>query len=164
MERGIRLLGHPIHPKLVVLPLGLLSGAVVFDLLYLVSGSTDFAIVAFWTIVGGLVGGAAAALTGLLDYLPMPHHARGRRLALLHGLGNVVVLALFLASLVLRIGRIEYAPDALPLVLALAGAAMSVVTAWLGGELVYRLGVGVDRPQPGYGSPEQGMSPPADAD
>jgi uncharacterized membrane protein len=69
METRFKLLGHPVHPMLVVFPLGLLSTAVVFDLVYLATDNGDFATVAFWAIAAGLVGGVAAAIFGLWDRL-----------------------------------------------------------------------------------------------
>jgi hypothetical protein len=44
-----------------------------------------------------------------------------------------------------RSGGAEYAPEGLPLVLELAALVLALITGWLGGELVQRLGVGVDR-------------------
>src|SRR4051794_23269800 len=35
MESRAKLLGHPVHPMLIVLPLGLFIGAVAFDAIYL---------------------------------------------------------------------------------------------------------------------------------
>ncbi len=67
METRFKLLGHPVHPMLIVFPLGLFSIAVLFDVLYLVTGNRDFALVAYWAITAGIVGGLAAALFGLLD-------------------------------------------------------------------------------------------------
>ena len=57
MESKAKLFGHPLHPVLIVLPLGLLSAAVVFDVIYLVTGEPAFATVAFWNIAAGVVGG-----------------------------------------------------------------------------------------------------------
>ncbi|MCD6056852.1 MAG: Protein of unknown function transrane, partial [Thermomicrobiales bacterium] len=56
----------------------------------------------------------------------------------------VVVLALFVVSWFLRRDA-PAEPGVLAFVLSLAGVALAVVTGWLGGELVDRLGVGVDR-------------------
>jgi uncharacterized membrane protein len=66
----------------------------------------------------------------------------GRRIGLLHGAGNVVVVALFAASWFLRTP--DAAPPTLALVLSFAAGGLAPVTGWLGGELVDRLGVGVD--------------------
>jgi hypothetical protein len=41
-------------------------------------------------------------------------------------------------------GRHAYGSDLVPFVLALVAVGLALVTAWLGGELVYRLRVGVD--------------------
>jgi hypothetical protein len=60
MESRAKLLGHPIHPMLIVLPLGLFISAVVFDALYLWRGSATFAAVAYWNIAGGIIGGLLA--------------------------------------------------------------------------------------------------------
>jgi uncharacterized membrane protein len=59
----------------------------------------------------------------------------------MHGAGNAVVSLLFLGSWLLRSPR-EF-PDETALVLSFGGAALALLTAWLGGELVSRLGVGV---------------------
>jgi uncharacterized membrane protein len=144
MESKSKLLGHPIHPMLVVFPLGLLSTAVVFDIAYLVTGNEDLAVFSFWAIAAGLVGGLAAAVFGLWDWLAVPAGTRAKRVGLSHGAGNVVVVALFAVSWLLRLDGAAYLPDLLPLLLGVAGAGLAVMTAWLGGELVYRLRVGVD--------------------
>jgi uncharacterized membrane protein len=144
MESRVKLLGHPVHPMLIVFPLGLLATAVVFDVLYLVTENDELAVFSFWAIAAGLVGGLLAAVFGLWDWLSIPRDTRARRVGLLHGGGNVVVVALFAISWVLRLGDPTYAPDLAPFVIALLGAGLALFTAWLGGELVYRLRVAVD--------------------
>src|ERR1051325_5219992 len=93
MESRAKLAGHPIHPMLIVLPLGLFIGAVVFDAVYLWKGFIGFAVVAFWNIAGGIVGGLLAAVFGLIDWLAIPSGTRAKRIGLLHGGTNVVVVA-----------------------------------------------------------------------
>ena len=144
MESRTKLLGHPIHPMLVVFPLGLLSSAVIGDVLYLLTGNDGFATFAFFAIGIGVIGGLLAAVFGLLDWLAIPKDTRARRLGLVHGVGNVVVTGLFALSFLTRMGDVAYAPNLVPFVLALLGAGIAVVTAWIGGELVYRLSVGLD--------------------
>ena len=144
METRFKLLGHPVHPMLIVFPLGLLSTAVVFDVLYLVTGNEDLATFSFWAIAAGIVGGLAAALFGLIDWLALPSNTRAKGVGLTHGIGNVVVVVLFAVSWLLRLGDPAFAPNLLPFVVGLAGAALAMFTAWLGGELVYRLRVAVD--------------------
>src|SRR5215203_7526381 len=65
MESKVKLLGHPLHPMLVVFPFALFSVAVLFDGMYLASSSGEFARFAFWSIGIGLAVGLAAALAGL---------------------------------------------------------------------------------------------------
>ncbi|MFL5668500.1 MAG: DUF2231 domain-containing protein, partial [Chloroflexota bacterium] len=134
----------PIHPMLIVLPLGLLAMAVVFDIIYLVGGDETFANVAFWDITAGIIGGLAAAVFGFIDWLAIPKDTRARRIGLIHGTGNFVIVLLFIASWLLRVSDHAYAPNLLPFLLGLVGVGMALGTAWLGGELVYRMRVGVD--------------------
>jgi uncharacterized membrane protein len=144
METRFKLLGHPVHPILIVFPLGLLSTAVIFDVLYVVTGNEELAIFSFWAIAAGIVGGLAAAVFGLIDWLAIPRGTRARGVGLIHGAGNVVIVVLFAMSWLLRLDDAAFLPDLLPLILGLVAAGLALVTAWLGGELVYRLRVAVD--------------------
>ena len=56
MESKFKVLGHPVHPVLVVVPLGLFIATVVFDALYFWRGGPGFAVVAFWNIAAGVIG------------------------------------------------------------------------------------------------------------
>ena len=136
--------GHPIHPMLIPFPLGLLATSLAFDIIHRLTGNEPWAEVAYWMIVAGIIGGLAAAPFGWIDWFAIPDGTRAKSIGLWHGVGNVVVLVLFAASWFLRRDAPD-APGILPFVLALVGVALAVVTGWLGGELVDRLGVGVDR-------------------
>ncbi len=137
-------MGHAIHPMLIVFPLGLLSTAVIFDIIYLITDRTGFSIAAGYTMGAGIIGGLVAALFGLIDWMAIPANTRAKRVGTLHGVGNVVVTLLFLGSWLARAGVDQWRPGALALILSFAGLVLATVTAWLGGELVERLGVGVD--------------------
>lgn len=142
MESKARLFGHPVHQMLVVFPLGLLGASVVFDLLALGMSYSLMAVVAYYLILAGLVAGLVAAPFGTIDWLAIPSGTRAKSVGAMHAGGNVVVLLLFAGSAWLR-SPDPAAPPALALVLSFGGAGLSLVTAWLGGELVDRLGVGV---------------------
>ncbi|RZI85065.1 MAG: DUF2231 domain-containing protein [Rubrivivax sp.] len=142
MESRAQFLGHPIHQMLVVFPLGLLGASVVFDLLHRALDMPVMAEVAYWTMAGGLIGGVVAAPFGLTDWLAIPRGTRAWRVGLLHGGGNVLVLLLFVGSWLLRHDQADHVSTPAT-AMALVGVALSLVTAWLGGELVDRLGVGV---------------------
>jgi len=144
MESIVKLFGHPVHPMLVVFPLGLLATGLIFDVLYLLTGTEGFPVASFWMITAGIIGGLIAAVFGLLDWLNIPAGTRANTLGLAHGVGNFIIVVLFAISWFIRRGRVDYAPDGLPFILELVGGGLALITGWLGGELVYRLRVGVD--------------------
>jgi uncharacterized membrane protein len=142
MEAKARLFGHPIHQALIVFPLGVLATAVIFDVIHLVTGAAHWAEVSFWMICAGVIAGLVAAPFGIIDWFGIPAGTRAKRIGLLHGLGNVLVVALFAASWAMRRDNVTV-PEAFALVLSFAGAGLALITGWLGGELVSRLGIGV---------------------
>ena len=143
MHARARLFGHPIHQMLIVFPLGLLATAVIFDVIHLVTGNPRWTEIAYWLIAAGIIGGLTAAVFGLIDWLGIPPNTRAKRIGLLHGGGNVVVVLLFAGSWLLRRDD-PTAPETLALILSFLGVGLALFTGWLGGELVSRLGVGVD--------------------
>jgi len=138
-----KLVGHYIHPMLIVFPLGLFVTAIIFDVIHFISGTPLWSIVAYWMIAAGIIGGLAAAVFGLLDWLSLSSGSRAYRLGAWHGIGNVVVVVFFAASWWLRRGG-PGAPSVAAFVLILLGGGLGLVTSWLGGEMVERLGIGVD--------------------
>lgn len=131
---------HPIHRTLIVFPLGLLGTSFFFDLAWLTWGKPELGMVARWLILAGVTGGVLASIFGLIDWLQIPKGTRARRIGALHGIGNLVVAVLFAASWMLRGDAPEH-PGAGALLLSAAGVALTVMTGWLGGELVDRLGL-----------------------
>jgi uncharacterized membrane protein len=146
MEAKAKIFGHPIHQMLIPFPLGLLATGVVFDIIYLAWGNNSMAMVSFYMIAAGIVGGLIAAPFGLVDFLTIPTGTRAKSVGTMHGVGNLLVVILFAASWYLR--YIEVGPNHVPTTTAMlfsfVGAMLSVVTGWLGGELVDRLAIGVD--------------------
>lgn len=139
-----KVLGHRVHPMAVVLPLGLLAGSVGFDVTYLVSGNAFWAEMSFWLLVSGIVTGCIAAPFGTLDWWFVESGTRAKRVGLSHGIAAVTALALFAVSLWWR-----WDTPASPAGPALGLSALAFVVmglaGWLGGELVERLAIGVDR-------------------
>ena len=137
---------HPIHPMLVVFPIGLFVAAMVFDIVAATTGNPVWRVVAFWDIAAGIVGGLAAAVPGLVDYVSL--NGRARRIATWHMLLNVVTIALFVVNWLLRTtwGAQWIPPGSnLPMLLSILGVLLLGVSGWLGGHLVYVEGVGVER-------------------
>jgi uncharacterized membrane protein len=144
MESRAKLAGHAVHPMLITLPLGLLGTAVIFDIIRAFTDSANLAVASFYMLAAGIIGGLLAAVFGLWDWLAVPAGTRAKRIGLWHGVGNVVVVALFAVSWLLRRGQDGYVPTSLALWLGILAVLLALVTAWAGGELVERLGVGVD--------------------
>lgn len=144
MDAKAKLFGHPIHQMLIVFPLGLLATAVIFDIVWLIRDMPGWAAASYHMIAVGVVTGLVAAVFGFLDWLAIPSNTRAKNIGKLHGLGNVVVVVLFAASFWLRYVGDPLVPSTAAIVLGILGALLALVTGWLGGELVDRLGVGVD--------------------
>lgn len=143
MESKAKFLGHPIHPMLIVFPLGLLATAVAFDIVGLSASDAAWFRISFWMIAAGIIGGLLSAVFGLIDWWAIPSGTRAKSIGLWHGAGNVVVVVLFIISWFLRRPAPEN-PGSAAFVLGFVAVALALVTGWLGGELVDRLGVGVD--------------------
>lgn len=142
MDSKAKIFGHAIHPMLIVFPLGLLATSVGFDVAYLFSRNAHWADIAYYLMAVGIISGLAAAVFGLVDWVAIPSNTRAKSVGLIHGLGNVVVVALFAGSWWLR----RETPASPPLsasYLSFAGAALAIITGWLGGELVERLGISI---------------------
>ena len=127
---------------LVAFPLGLLGTSVVFDIIYLATGDGAWTGIAEYMIGAGLICGLVSAVFGLVDWLGVPAGTRAKRIGAWHGIGNAVVLVLFLISFFMRFSS-PFATTSGPIVVSIVGILLAMGTAWLGGEMVYRLGVGV---------------------
>jgi len=143
VESRIKVAGYPLHPMLIVFPLGLLATAVAFDIVALVSKENEWFNISFWMIAAGIIGGLLAALPGLVDWVAVPGGTRAKSIGLWHGAGNVIVVLLFAISWFIRRGH-DHQPTSGALVLSFVAVVLALFTGWLGGELVDRLGVGVD--------------------
>jgi uncharacterized membrane protein len=134
MESKVKFLGHPVHPILIVFPLGLLIMALIFDVIYLATSNAAFATAAYWDIAAGIIGGLLAAVFGLIDWLNIPSGTRAKAVGMWHGLGNVVVVALFALSWWLRYSSATHTPSTTAFILALIGIGIGAVTGWSTGS------------------------------
>ncbi len=129
-----RWLGHPLHAATTDLPIGLLLGSVILDVVGL-PAAADIALVA--TIVTMLL----AALSGMADYVDTDGTARTR--ATTHSTLMVAGLVLVVLSAVLRAG--DPADRTLPIALSVVGFLVVTAGAFVGGDVVYVLGNMVSR-------------------
>ena len=132
-------LGHPLHPVITDIPLGAWTLAVLFDVIYLFRGTHGWVSAADLTIFVGLLAALGAAVTGYTDWNETVD--RERRVGLAHGLLNTIVIAVYLVSLIIRVAG---GSRGLAIVLALIGYALVLTAAFLGGELVFSIGTGVN--------------------
>jgi uncharacterized membrane protein len=128
---------------LIVFPLGLLATTVAFDIVGLVQGDNSWFGISYWMIAAGIIGGLLAAVFGLIDWVAIPSGTRAKSIGLLHGATNVLVVLLFIASWLLR-GGAGQVPGSGALTCSFIAVVLALVGGWLGGELVDRLGIGVD--------------------
>lgn len=130
-------LGHPLHPALTDLPVGAWSISFLLDLFSL-GGSKAARQGADITLGIGIFGAVASALTGLADW--QETYGRERRVGLLHGLLNATALTFYTGSWMLRRGKRRSSA----LFLSTLGYGTTVLSAYLGGELVFGQGTGVN--------------------
>ncbi|BAU50263.1 membrane protein [Sulfurifustis variabilis] len=132
--------GHPIHPMLVVFPIGLWVFSLVADAVYLAGGGAAWSITAFYAIAGGIIGAIAAAVFGAIDLYSMRDRTI-RRIGTMHMILNLSVTVLFAFNLGWRVSG---DPGAIaPIVISVVAVVLLGVSGWLGGEMVYVHGAGV---------------------
>lgn len=144
MRTRARVLGHPIHQMLVPIPLGLYIVAAGLDIAQRITGAAWIPNVTFWNIVVGVGSALVAAVFGFIDWTGIPSNTRAKRIGAVHGIGNVVVTGLFFTAAYLRNDNRSMPPPTSAFALEVVALGLGAVTGWLGGELVNRLGVGVD--------------------
>lgn len=144
MQSRAKFLGHAMHRMLIVFPLGLFATAVIFDIAYLITDRHGLASAAGYMIGAGLIGGLLAALFGAVDYGAIQKGTRAKRVGLVHGLGNTVLLAFFAVSWFLRVMTADWKPSGPALAFSFGGIIVGLFTAWLGGELTERLNIAID--------------------
>ncbi len=137
--------GHPLHPALVTVPIGAWITSLVFDVVSRWSDDPGvFAEGSAWLIGVGLAGAVLAACFGLLDLLAVPQGTPAFRTGLLHMGLNLTAVALYGASLAVRLGSVDEGDVTVAgFVLAAGGLALVGASGWLGGKLAYTYGVRV---------------------
>jgi len=125
--------GHPLHPAVVQAPLGFWMSSLAMDLF-----DQDEAADLLLTL--GLVSAGAAAWTGMAQWQDTQNQESARRLGALHASLNGIGTAVYAASLVQRRRDNRDAG----LILSTLGLGLVSFSSWLGGDLSYDLGIGVD--------------------
>jgi nitrite reductase/ring-hydroxylating ferredoxin subunit len=127
-----RWLGHPLHPMLTDVPIGMWSAAAVLDVL---PGTGPAAAT---LVATGCAAAVPTAVTGWADWAQL--HPPQQRVGLVHAVSNVVGLGLFTASVAARMRGHTLRGKAL----AYAGLSSVLAGGYLGGHLVFRQGAGAN--------------------
>ena len=146
--------GHPVHPMLIPFPIGLWAFSLVADVIYLWRGNPVWRnYIAFYTLLGGIIGAVAAAVPGFIDWLSIKDR-NVVKIANWHARLNVIALLIFTASFYLRTMRgsaLVSEGYTIPIALSVLGVILISISGYLGGEMVFRHGVAVDE-QPDTGT------------
>ena len=137
-----RIGGHPLHPMLVPVPITCFVGTLITDLVYWRTADMQWANMSAWLLTAGLVVSVFAVIAGVIDFVGEPR-IRALRAAWIHGAGNALALALAILDAFIH-SRDAYT-SVVPggLILSFLVVLILAVTAWNGGTMVYRHGVGV---------------------
>jgi uncharacterized membrane protein len=136
--------GHPFHPIIIPLPIGLWIFSLISDLIFKFGyGGTVWNDVAFYTLAGGIVGALIAALPGFIDLTGLTN-PKTKTIAIWHMAINLLAVALYCVNFWLRMHRPP--GDNLPIILSAIGVGLIIISGWLGGEMVYVRGVAVKQP------------------
>jgi uncharacterized membrane protein len=141
-------LKHPLHPVFVHLAVAAWPAALVFDALSRFHiGGNSIVRLSFISIAFGLAVTLFAVPTGLVDWMEIKKEKPAWRIGLYHMSLNLAVALLFAINLGLRVSTFQSADSvgSWPLVLSAAGTALLLVSAYLGGLMVYDHGIAVAR-------------------
>jgi uncharacterized membrane protein len=139
--------GHPIHPMIIPFPIALWAFSLIADVIYLWRGNPvwrDW--IAFYALLGGIIGAALAAVFGIIDWLSIKDR-EVKKVADWHARLNVIALLVFAAGFYLRTTgglRMLGGSYTIPLLLSVLGVILISISGYLGGELVFRHGVAVN--------------------
>lgn len=136
--------GHPIHPALAHLPIGLWFAAVLWDFIgWWRSTEALWWQMSYWCLALGLLAALPTIATGLIEFFALREDETVIKAATAHMMAMAAAAAIFGASWVLRAkAGAANAPTEWGFALDLAGAAVLTLGGWLGGSLVYRHGIG----------------------
>ena len=147
MKSKANIAGHPIHPMLIPFPLALWATSFAVDVLFYFLRHPTLLVIAKFMLAAGCIAAVAAAIFGIIDWLGIKN-GEVKRVANWHARLNVIALVVFAASFFLRLGDYSQLVGrrlTIPFLLSLLGVILITISGWLGGELVFRYGVGQTR-------------------
>ncbi len=135
---------HPLHAPLVHFPLALLGTSLVFDVVGIVRGEALWWAIGFWNVALGLTVSVATAVTGFVDSLRVVPDSPASPIVTRHMLSVLTSLSCYGAAMFVRggPGAATGLTRSATLALEAVGFVLLMLAGWLGGEMVYRHGVG----------------------
>jgi uncharacterized membrane protein len=132
---------------IIPFPFALWTFSLFADVMYIWRGNQSWERTAFYTLAGGIAGGIAAAIPGIIDYFGIKDRTVSK-LAGWHARFNVLALLLFAVSFYLRTrtggAYMANGDYTLPVALSAVGFILICISGWLGGDMVYKHGVAVN--------------------
>src|SRR5687768_4913241 len=136
---------HPIHPALVVIPIGAWFSTFVGDLSYAATSQGFWYHFSYVTMLIGVVGALLAAVFGFIDFFGVRMSEAGYRTAKIHMTLNLLAVSSYLFNLWLRWdqGAVAGGRWTTAFTLQVLTFVALCVSGWLGGKLSYEHKVGV---------------------
>lgn len=141
-------LGHPLHPALVHVPVGLWTAACIADAASLLGyGGNALVRLSFFAILVGLVSALAAVPAGIADWIEIKQEKPAWTIGVYHMAINLGGAVLWALNLGLRASAYETAVSVstFQLLLSVLGVGALMVGGYLGGRMVYDHGTSVAR-------------------
>jgi uncharacterized membrane protein len=140
MISKVNIVGHPIHPILVTIPIGLWVFSLACDIIFRATGNAIWDTVALYSMAGGVIGALVAAVPGFIDLYMLPS-SEAKRIGLWHMTINLTLVTMYVINFFWRRNLETVAIG--PFVLSIVAVVMLLASGWLGGEMIFRHGVGV---------------------
>jgi len=135
-----------IHPMVIHFTIALFLVAVLFEILGKLMSKADLRIAGHWNLLLAFFSAGVSVITGLQAESVVPHSGQVHEMLEKHeNMGFVILIIIFLMNvynLFLK-KRLNPKLESLYFALAIAGVIAISVGSYLGGEMVYRYGVGV---------------------
>jgi uncharacterized membrane protein len=136
--------GHPIHPILVAFPVALWTTSLAMDIWFYFQVNVTWLVISKFLIAAGCIGAVAAAVPGIIDWLAIKEQPV-KKVANWHARLNIIALVLFIINLYFRTqagGHLVGYRLIVPFLMSVVGVGLIAISGWLGGELVFRYGMG----------------------
>jgi uncharacterized membrane protein len=146
--------GHPVHPMLVAFPIGLWTTSFVVDVIFYFCRNTSLMLISKGLLAAGIIGGLAAAVPGIIDWLAIKS-PKVKSIADWHARLNIIAIIVFAISLYFRTRMGAHWVNyhlRIPVLVSLLGVVLIGISGWLGGAMAFEHGVGV---APQHDSPEE---------